>query len=217
MNDKDIKKKREFRERRYIDFSLEKREEVNTPDEDFYHIEGKAIAIGEKTLLYDFDGVKYYEIIEPDAFKNTDISDIVLNVDHGNGDYAVARTRNSTLKLDLDSSGGYIHALLSKKNPRCVQFYTDVDEGLLDKMSWAFTIDDEEFDEETNTFHVKSIKKIYDVSAVEFPAYENTTISAQRSQMLVGIEEKRAVALKKAELNSVLNQIIGKESGGSQS
>lgn len=178
------------REIRYGVWNVSKRSEDETEgkeekDDGYYHLEGKAVCFDDPTVLYtkeqtgnDFD---ISEVMEKDCFNEADISDVVLNVNHGEGNFGVARTRNKTLALDIRDDGVYINAKLKKDNPRCEQFYRDVSDGLLDRMSFAFTIDDEEYEEETHTYHVRKVGKVFDVSAVEFPAYGNTSISATRS------------------------------------
>lgn len=169
-------------------------------DEKYYHIHGEPIVLGQETVLIkkgawgvDYKGIEVpdkdiVEIIEKEALKDCDISDVVLNVNHGDGNHAVARTRNKTITFEMKDDGLYMDALLSKDNERCVQFYKDVREGLLDRMSFAFTIpfDGEEWEEEETRYvsRVTKIDKIYDVSAVEFPAYEQTSISEGRSTAL---------------------------------
>lgn len=176
------------REVRFGVWNVSKRDEEREEkkeDDGYYHLEGKAVCFDDPTILYtkemtgnDFD---ISEVMEKDCFNEADISDVVLNVNHGEGNFGVARTRNKTLSLDIRDDGVYINAKLKKDNPRCEQFYRDVSDGLLDRMSFAFTIDDEEYDEESHTYHVRKVGKVYDVSAVEFPAYGNTSISATRS------------------------------------
>ena len=193
MNPQEMKKKVSelhstgLREVRYHQMDVQKRE---SNDDGYVHIDGKPIDIGSEAVLYEFDGVQYKEIIEVGAFDDADMTDVVLNVNHGEGNYAVARTRNGTLSFDVKDDGVYINAKLNKNNQRCMQFYQDVSDRLLDRMSFAFTIAEEDFDEKENTFHVRKIAKVFDVSAVEFPAYENTSISATRSEKLESFAEE---------------------------
>lgn len=193
MNPQEMKKKVSelhstgLREVRYHQMDVQKRE---SNDDGYVHIDGKPIDIGTETVLYEFDGIQYKEIIEVGAFDDADMTDVVLNVNHGEGNYAVARTRNGTLSFDVKDDGVYINAKLNKNNQRCMQFYQDVSDRLLDRMSFAFTIAEEDFDEKENTFHVRKIAKVFDVSAVEFPAYENTSISATRSEKLESFAEE---------------------------
>lgn len=197
-NKNPTQKARQEREVRFGTLDAVTREgEGESSDDQYFHVRGKAVVIGEKTKLYtDSDGNDVFEIMEPGCFDHADISDVVFNVNHGDGSYGVARTRNGTLKLDIKADGVYTEALLKKSNPRAAQVHEDISEGILDKMSFAFIIGDESFDEKENCFHVKSVSKCFDVSAVEFPAYGSTSISAVRSATLVSAAEKRAVALK---------------------
>ena len=179
-------------------------------DDKYFHIEGEPIVLGQETVLIKkgawgmFDGEEFpdkdiVEIIDKNALKECDISDVVLNVNHGDGNHAVARTRNKTITFEEKEDGLYMDAKLSKENERCVQFYKDVREGLLDRMSFAFTIpaDGEEFAEEEDRYvsTITKIDRIYDVSAVEFPAYGQTSISSKgRSQVLRSKTEAAAGA-----------------------
>lgn len=158
----------------------------------FNHINGKAVTFGEEYVRYDDPSLKIVETIDAHAFDEANMNDVVLNANHGDGNYAVARTRNGTLHLEIKADGVYAKADLRKDNPRTSQFYKDVSEGLLDKMSFAFTIKGQERSEEEDEngklfvkYHVTKVDKVYDVSAVEFPAYENTAISATRAKDLV--------------------------------
>lgn len=179
-------------------------------DSKYFILEGLPIVFNQKTKLGTFEDEDIYEVIEADAFNQTDISDVVFNVNHGDGNHAVARTRNNTLKLDKQDDGIHCTVYLDKSNPRCVQVYKDVSSGLLDRMSFAFTIKEEEFDKNENCYHIKNIDKVYDVSAVEFPAYESTSISARRLYSAVAerelavaknLETKRELLLKRIERN----------------
>lgn len=188
--------------REHIVVGLHVREEgAEAPaDDKYFHIKGEPIVLGQETVLIkkgafgansrgepipDKDIV---EVIAKSALDDCDISDVVLNVNHGDGNHAVARTRNKTITFERKDDGLYMDALLSKDNERCVQFYKDVREGLLDRMSFAFTIpfDGEEFAEEEDRYvsTITRIDRIFDVSAVEFPAYGQTSISEGRSVAL---------------------------------
>ena len=194
------KEKKSNREVRFGLWDIEKREEAE--DDGYYHLSGKAVTFNDPTVLYpkSFTGLDYdiNEVMDRGCFDNADYSDVVLNANHGDGNYAVARTRNKSLILTVKDDGVYIDAKLKKDNPRCAQFYKDVSEGLLDRMSFAFTIKRQAYDRDTKTYHVEEIGNVYDVSAVEFPADGNTSISASRSEDLVKLSDE-AVALAKRE------------------
>lgn len=195
---------------------LESRSGEKAPDDDkYFHVKGTACSINVRYVLYPkgFMGLSedYYEQVDPGAFDGCDMSDVVLNVNHGDGNHAVARTRNQTLSLKATKDGLFIDdAKLNKTNPRCVQFYDDVSEGLLDRMSFRFHVDKESFDEKENCFHIEKIAYVRDVSAVEFPANGETSISQSRSVKLESIIESRAEALREKEMVDEAKAILSK-------
>lgn len=145
-----------------------------------YQVKGRAVVFDSPTCLFEFDGVKYFEIIDRNAFNECDMSDVIMNYNHGGK--VVARLRNNTLKLVIGAEGVDIVADLSGTEEGR-KLYEEIRGGYIDKMSFAFTVydDGEEYDGETHTRTVKKIKKLYDVSAVDIPAYEETSLSARKS------------------------------------
>ena len=142
-----IKKGREYRALQ--DFSLIPREGEN----DAYRVRGTAVVFDSPTCLYEYDGVKYYEVIDRHAFDGCDMSDVIMNYNHGGK--VVARLRNKT---DL---------------------YEEIDGGYIDKMSFSFSVRESKYDNVTHTRTITKIRKLYDVSAVDIPAYEETSLSAR--------------------------------------
>ena len=59
------------------------------------------------------------------------------------------------------------------------QLYEEIANGLVDRMSWAFTVAEESYDFESDTRTILRVKKVYDVSAVSIPANDATEISAR--------------------------------------
>ena len=149
-------------------------------DDEFVHIEGKAVAFDSETVLFKFNGIEYKEIIERGSFDEADISDVVVKYNHSDHFLAVARTRNHTLELDVREDGVYVAIKIRKDNPNGMQFYKNVEEGLIDRMSFSFIIREESFDEKEHRWTVRKIEKVYDVAAVDFPAYDDTEIYAKR-------------------------------------
>ena len=107
------------REIRLLDLALKVREEQD-PNDAFYHLDGKPVTFDDETILYSKEatGLPYdiKEVIERDSFDGADISDVVLNANHGDGNYAVARTRNKSLELEIREVGLYFKAKLPKDN-----------------------------------------------------------------------------------------------------
>ena len=163
-----------------------------TEDEDKMIVEGRAIVFNTSTTLFEKDDIQFKEKIDARALDGVDLSDVVLVIDHQGK--PAARTRNNTLQLDLREDGLYVRADLSK-NSTGRELYEDIKNGFFDTMSFAFTVEDDEYDKRNHTRTINKIKRIFDVSAVSFPAYQQTSIQARNR-----IEEAEAEieALEKA-------------------
>lgn len=145
-------------------------------DTDCY-VEGYASTFNDRYLLFrGWDGNDYYEIISPDAFAETDMSDVIMQYDHEGRVYA--RMSNDTLIVEPDEHGLFIAADLSRSaNARAL--YEEIASGLITRMSWSFTVGADEFDRDTRTTTITRVNKVFDVSAVSLPADPNTEISAR--------------------------------------
>ena len=142
-----------------------------------YYVEGYATTFDSPYLLYkDLDGTKYYEMIDRHALDNADVSDVIMQYDHTGRIYA--RQSNNTLILKPDDKGLLIAADLSRTS-LSKELYEDISAGMINKMSWAFVVEEESYDRATHTRTVLKVKKVYDVSAVSVPANDNTIIAAR--------------------------------------
>ena len=90
-----------------------------------------------------------------------------------------ARTRNKSLSYEITSAGLDIAATLDGEDERHRNLYRDVKTGRVDKMSFSFVVREASYDNVTHTRTITKVKKLYDVSAVDFPAYNDTSISAR--------------------------------------
>ena len=171
-------------------------------------VEGMPVVFEQPTLMAEFDGMKFYEVIDRAAFDETDMSDVVLNVDHGGK--PAAKTKNGTLELRKTDSGLFISGDLSK-NATGRELYEDIQNGFFDKMSFAFTVRKDSYDKITRTRRIEKIDRLFDVSAVTFPAYNQTSISA-RSFFEAEAEremKERAEAQRREELILELKRKVG--------
>lgn len=162
---------------------------------DFY-VEGFATTF-EPYELFEVDGVTYYEQIDRNAFINADMSDVIMQYDHTGR--VMARQSNGSLIIEPNDDGLFICADLSKSNASR-ELFEDISQGLVTKMSWAFTIAEEEFDRDTRTRLIKRVKKVYDVSAVSIPANDDTLISARSFFDGVIEEEKQELLERRRQL-----------------
>lgn len=165
-----LKKGREYRA--VQDFSLVPRE----GESDAYRVRGTAVVFNSPTCLYEEDGVKFYEVIDARAFEGCDMSDVIFNYNHGGK--VVARLRNKTLTLNIDGRGLHMDADLSG-TAAGRDLYEEINGGYIDKMSFSFSVREAKYDSVTRTRTITKIKKLYDVSAVDIPAYEETSVSAR--------------------------------------
>lgn len=159
-----------------------------------YRVKGYATTFNEPYELFeDLDGKKYFEQVDPAAFDGADLSDVILQYDHEGMVYA--RNRNGSLKLTVDDHGLLVEADLGLTQDSR-KLYEAIETGLVDQMSFCFTIEDQKRDRETETWTITKIGKVYDVSAVSIPANPGTEISAARKKALDGeIQRERAERL----------------------
>lgn len=170
MNPRDKK----MMERRF-DIQARQLGEENAPE---LWIEGRAIVYDRPTVLFEYDGNQYSEQISRDALKNCNMSDVIFNYNHVGR--VMARTRNGTLMLEDRPDGLYVRARLDGTE-QGRQIYGEIQGGYVDKMSFRFSVDEESYNESTRTWTVRAIKRLYDVSVVDIPAYSDTYIEARRA------------------------------------
>lgn len=139
-------------------------------------VEGYAAIFDSPTTLYSYDGVDYKEEIDRTAFERSQMQDVVMNYNHQGK--PVARTKNGTLELNVDERGLYIRANLSGTEEGR-RLYEEIKGGYIDKMSFAFTVSEDSYDRDTHTRRILGIDRLYDVAAVDIPAYDATSISAR--------------------------------------
>lgn len=147
-------------------------------------VEGYACTFNEPYCLYDDGEFRIFEQVDPNAFAETDMSDVIMQYDHEGRVFA--RTRNNTLTVKADSKGLLSTADLSGTEAGR-QLYEEVDKGYTDRMSFGFTIAEDKRevtrDHENNTITVlrtiTKVGKLYDVSAVSIPANDGTSISSR--------------------------------------
>lgn len=171
-------------------FEFEIRAEHDEKNGDY--ITGRPIVYDSKTDLGYF-----YEIIEAGALDKADLRDVRFLVNHNQDMIPLARSRNnnenSTMQLMVDVKGLYIRVNLdTENNTDARNLYSAIKRGDITGMSFMFTINDEEWEElESNhpTRHIREIGKVFEVSAVTFPAYEDTEISARNKEALESAKE----------------------------
>lgn len=158
-----------------------------------YYVEGYATTFDDPYIMFEWDGVKYYERIAADALNGADMSDVIFQYNHAGKVFA--RISNNTLGVEPVKRGLFVFADLSKSQA-AKELHEEIRNGLITKMSWAFTVAEDSYNKDTHTRTIMKIKKVFDVSAVSIPANGNTDISA-RSYFDGVIEREKAERLER--------------------
>lgn len=171
-------------------YNFELRAENNDTHGD--HITGRPIVYNSRTDLGWFD-----EIIEAGALDKANLKDVRFLVNHDTSMIPLARSRNnnknSTMQMEVDKDGMGIRVNLdTENNSEAKNLYSAIKRGDISGMSFMFTIDDEEWENlesDHPTRHIRKIGTVLEVSAVTFPAYEATEISARAKEALDSAKE----------------------------
>lgn len=170
----------------------------------------------------DTDLGYYNERISPNALDNTDLRDVRFLVNHDTSMIPLARSRNnnanSTMQMSVDENGMNIRVDLdTERNATARELYSAIDRGDVSGMSFMFTVDGdtwEGLDTDHPTRTITSIAKVFEVSAVTFPAYEQTSIeAASASEALESaknlLDSKRAEAHDEELRTKIKNMLNG--------
>lgn len=192
--------------REYRNMRMEIRSEEGA--EPTYKVEGYASTF-QPYVLFEEDGVKYSEQIDPTAFDEADLTDVVFRVDHEGAVYA--RTSAGTVELDIDEHGLHNITDLSRTaNARGL--FEDIAAGNYPQMSFAFVVADDEYDKDTHTRIIHRIGKVFDISAVSFPANPTTELSVSTRDYFNGVIEmekrERAERLAAEERQKQIDRIL---------
>lgn len=191
---------------------------ANQSEEHGNFIEGRAIVFDSPTDIGPFE-----EIISKDALNETDLRDVRFLVNHNTDMIPLARSRNnnanSTMQMVVSEEGMDIRADLDTENNADARaLYSATKRGDISGMSFMMTVDGEEWNwenEEHPTRTITRIGKVFEVSAVSFPAYEATSLEARDNEEALesaksALESAKAEAEKSEainELNSLLDEL----------
>lgn len=147
-------------------------------------VEGRPIVFNQRTNIADL----FYEEIAPEALAATDLSDVLLQINHENNMIPLARHRRgkrSTMDITVDEAGMFVSAQLdTENNTDAKRLCSAVTRGDVEGMSFAFWIEvegDEWFDIQAPMpiRRITKIRKVFEVSAVNCPAYPQANITAR--------------------------------------
>ncbi len=172
-------------------------------------VEGYAIVFDEETLIGDEER-GFIERIDKNALAETNMKDVPFKYNHNDVTLILARTRNGSLSLQADEKGLKIRAELIDTTSN-VDIYKSIVAGLLDKMSFAFTVKSQSWDRSGKVPKrtITAIDRLFDVSVVDLPAYDQTSIQAcARSLELVETELKALENAERLERRAVIAKRI---------
>lgn len=173
---------------------------ADTDNDGGAYITGRPIVFERKTDLGFCD-----EIIRRGALDDADLSDVRFLINHNTDMIPLARARagnkDSTMQIQSDKDGLIMRVNLDiENNPDAKALYSAVQRGDISGMSFMFTITGDEWeglDTEHPTRYINSIGQVAEVSAVTFPAYESTEISARDKR---AVEDARKALSKKGDV-----------------
>lgn len=187
-------------EREYRDFKLTVLQ-AEEPQQEEMVVRGYASTFNEPYTLFEFEGEKYMEQVDPAAFTSADMSDVIFQYNHEGRVFA--RQSNGTLRVETDDHGLAIEADLGGTDIGR-GLYEEIKGGYTDKMSFGFRVNADRWEdrvaENGDTIHLRTITeigKVYDVSAVSIPANDATSISVRNLSdgVIAKIQAERLEAL----------------------
>lgn len=166
-------------------------------EDDGLKVEGYAAVFDQEADI----GGMFREKIEKGAFSDAiGRDDVVFLINHDG--LPLARTRSGTLTLEEDAHGLKISTTLDPDDPDVKSIAGKMKRGDLDKMSFAFFPDVQEWDE-SGDIPLRTIKRasLHDVSVVTTPAYDGTEIAlrsleASRKPRAEFSNKRRAMEMK---------------------
>lgn len=181
--------------------------------------EGKMEIKGYAAVFNSPETYSYTEVIDSKAFDEADMKDVVLRYNHNDSFMVLARTRNGSLNLNTDEKGLFMKATLQDNITEHKNVYNAIDSGLIDKQSFAFTVEEDSYDYDTDTRTITKIGKVFDVSVVDQPFYNSTDVSvardmnnndflARRTELRKEHEEKLAQEEKQKQLEDARKKLL---------
>ena len=178
---------------------------VSLDEQEKQTVTGYALVFDVPTCLgRDSDGKAFYELVDRGALAGCDLSNVVMRYNHNDSNLILARTSNGTLTLDIDDTGLKITADIAKTS-QGTDIYKLIQRKDIDKMSVAYIPSAIDYDYQTNTQRVMGISQLIDVSAVDLPAYDDTSIQASYRSAEKAKQEYESNQAKKKKLELLLN------------
>ena len=189
--------------------------EIRKAEDGGMTVEGYATTFNQPYVLWQDRDAVVREQVDPHAFDECDMSDVIMQYDHEGRVFA--RISNNTLQLTCDEHGLKITANLGGTTLGR-QLYEEIEGGYTNKMSFGFTVtgdrkDNTEKDGKVEILRtITKIGKLYDVSAVSLPANSATEISARSigdGLITEALEEVQAARERAKRIEEIRNILKG--------
>ena len=144
------------------------------------YIEGYFAVFSRKYWLWD----EAYETIEPGAFDGQTTEDVRALVNHDTT-LVLGRTTAGTLELRQDEKGLWGRIKINQADQDAMNLYERVKRGDVSQCSFGFDITEQDVeynDSEPTVWRIRKVK-LYEVSVVTFPAYEDTSVEARKAEL----------------------------------
>lgn len=161
---------------------------VKRDGKNFYHFHGCASTVEQPYEMYDFWG-PYTEIVDRDAFSVTLAAspDVAFLLNHRGT--TMARTKSGTLELSVTDEGLISDAYCNPERSDVRDLALAIDDGDVDQMSFAFRIVRGAWSPDYTEYRILEVDLDRgDVSAVNFGANPNTSISARSKHALEALD-----------------------------
>jgi HK97 family phage prohead protease len=176
-------------ERRFLSPQIEMRE-----DGGIKTIEGIAAVVNKNTNLGWFE-----ERVAPGAFDDVLNDDVVALFNH-DPNFPLARTTakgDGKLELFLNENGDLGYRFNIPNTTAGRDLAENIRLEVISKSSFAFTIDKEEWlnankaeGRDNDVRVIKKLKRLYDVSPVTYPAYNDTAVAARSLEKIKNSEDE---------------------------
>ena len=140
----------------------------------------------------------FTEIIEEGAFDDVLEDDVRALLNH-DANYVLARTKSGTLELSVDEKG-LLYRFEAPNTTAGNDLLESIRRGDISQSSFGFSIKDDDWDYDTMTRTIKKVKRLYDVSPVTYPAYEQTEVTARSLEAAQKKDTPKTLNLYKSKL-----------------
>lgn len=162
-------------------FAVSREEDFITRTEDGnLYIEGYFAVYNSRYELWEGG----YETIDPGAFDGELSRDVRALTNHDTT-LVLGRTSARTLKLRLDEHGLWGSICVNQADQDAVNLYERIKRRDVTQCSFGFDILDQDVeykDGVPTVWHIKKVR-LYEVSVVTFPAYEDTGVEARKAEV----------------------------------